>query len=306
MSRVRFAAALAALLASSPVLAQAGAVESPTPNDQPIVVEGQRVQAEAIVRDTLDGAGVLPLGRFEDKVCPGVVGLAAEQAERMLQVLRANVVALGGELDKPGCTANATVIFAPNPADFITKLAVKSPGYFSFSPAGLKQFTASPRPVFSWHVIEMRDRDGNELGNSRELGMAKARILDQPAAAGAPMSARVLRNTAASHLATSSRADMLFGFVVIDAARIQGKSMQQLADLATLHLLLEIKQGAATNPASILSLFDDRPPGASAPPGLSSYDRAMIQGLYGPNENNRTPAQQFSQIATAVRRATAQ
>jgi hypothetical protein len=293
MFRVRLA--IFASFIAAPLSAQ-------TTNDESIVVQGQRIQAETMVRDTLDGAGVLPLGRFEDKVCPGVVGLAPEPAEKVLQMIRANVVALGGELQKPGCTANATVIFAPNPADFITKLIVKQPGFFSFSPAGAQKFTATPRPVYSWHVIEMRDRDGNELGNSRELGMARARILDQPAAAGAPMSARVLRNTAASHLATSSRADMLFGFAVIDAARIQGKSMQQLADLATLHLLLEIKQDAANSPASILSLFDELPPGASPPPGLSAYDRAMVEALYLPNENNRTPAQQFTQIATAVRR----
>jgi hypothetical protein len=96
---------------------------------------------------------------------------------------------------------------------------------------------------------------------------------------------------------------MLFGFAVIDAAKIQGKSMEQLADLATLHLLLEIKQDALNPPGSILSLFDERPQGAAAPAGFSTYDRAMIDGLYRPHENNRTPAQQFSQIATAVRKA---
>ena len=90
---------------------------------------------------------------------------------------------------------------------------------------------------------------------------------------------------------------------MVDAAKIQGKSMEQLAALATLHLLLEIKQDAlSSNPASILSLFAERPEGAAAPPGLSKFDRAMVEGLYGPNENNRSAAQQFSQIATAVRR----
>jgi hypothetical protein len=294
----RYRLASVALLAATPLSAQ-----TTTPVDESVVVEGQRIAAEALVRETIDGAGVIPLGRFEDKVCPGVVGLGPDQAARMLQILRANFAAFGADLQKLGCTANATVIFTPQPAEFVRKLAIKEPGYFDSSPAGIKLFTAKPRPVLSWHVIEVRDRDGNELGNSRELGMAKARILDMPAAAGAPMNARVLRNTAASKLATSSRADMLFGFAVIDAAKIQGKSMEQLADLATLHLLLEIKQDDANNPASILSLFDERPQGASPPPGLSAYDRAMIEALYRPKENNRTAAQQFSQITTAVRRA---
>lgn len=294
-----FLTSATALIIAAPLLAQ-----NPS-SEESITVEGQKVKAEAMVRETLDGVGVMPLGRFEDKICPAVVGLGAAQAERMVQMLRSNIQSFGGGLQAPGCTANATVIFTPTPTDFVRKLAVKSPGYFEFSPAGLKQFTETPRPVVSWHVIEMRDRDGNELGNSRRVGMAGAKILDQQAEAGAPMSAKVLRNTGATHLATSSRADMLFGFAVIDSARIQGKSMEQLADLATLHLLLEIKQNAAAGPGSILSLFDERPEGAAAPAGLSAYDRAMIDGLYKPQENNRTPSQQFSQIATAVRRASA-
>ena len=300
MSRVRIALALSALLMSTSSIAQS---DNSKAEEGSILVEGHRLVPETVVRETISGVGVIPLARFEDKVCPGVVGIAPAQAERMLQLIRDDVVSLGGDIQKAGCTANATVIFTPQPTDFVQKLAVRTPGYFNFSPAGLKQFTERPRPVVSWHVTEMRDRDGNELGNSRELGMAKAKILDMPAAAGAPMSARVLRNTAASHLATSSRNDMLLAFAVVDAAKIQGKTMEQLAALATLHLMLEIKQDAdSNNPASVLSLFNERPEGASAPPGLSKFDRAMVEGLYRPNENNRSAAQQFSQIATSVRR----
>lgn len=301
MHHLYMAPAIAALLATSAAISQTST--PPAPSDDSILVEGRRVQPETIVRETISGAGIIPLARFEDKICPGVVGLAPAQAERMLQLIRDDVASLGGNIQKAGCTANATVIFTPEPAEFVRKLAVKEPGYFDFSPAGIKQFTAQPRPVVSWHVIEVRDRDGNELGNSRELGMAKARILDQPAAAGAPMNARVLRNTAASKLATSSRADMLFGFAVVDAAKIQGKTMEQLAAIATLHLLLEVKQGVSANPASILSLFDERPAGAALPQGLSKFDRAMVEALYRPKENNRSAAQQFSQITTAVRRS---
>lgn len=302
MSRVRFASALAALLISTPLTAQS--TRQSDSREDPVLVEGYRLHPETAVRETISGAGVIPLARFEDKICPGVVGLAPAQADKMLQLIREAMVSLGGDIQKAGCTANATVIFTPQPAEFVAKLAAKEPGYFNFTPAQLKQFTAKSRPVVSWHVIEMRDRDGNELGTSRDVGMANARILDQPAAAGVPMSARVLRNTGASHLQTSSRADMLFGFAVVDAAKIQGKSLEQLAALATLHLLLEINQDAGSNnPASILSLFNDRPEGAALPNGLSKFDRAMIEGLYGPKENNRSASQQFSQIATAVRRS---
>jgi hypothetical protein len=305
MTNVPLAPSLIAFLAAAaPAASQPAQPQTGGATEESILVEGTRADPRAMVVDTINRAGVVPLARFEEKICPGVVGLAPAPAEKVLQLIRADVAALGGNLQKIGCTANATVIFTPEPAEFVKKLAVKQPGFFNFSPAGLKQFTATPRPVVSWHVTEVRDRDGNELGNSRELGMAKARILDQPAAAGAPMNARVLRNTGATHLYTSSREEMLFGFAVVDAARIQGKTMEQLAALATLHLMLDIKQNAsANNPASILSLFDERPTGAAVPDGLSNFDRAMIEGLYRPQENNRSAIQQLSQIAAAVRKA---
>ena len=305
MTRISLASTLiACLAAASPAASQPTQPQAGATTEENILVEGARADPRAMVVDTINRAGVVPLARFEDKICPGVVGLAPAPAEKVLQLIRADIAALGGNLQNIGCTANATVIFTPEPAEFVRKLAVKQPGFFNFSPAGLKQFTATPRPVVSWHVTEVRDRDGNELGNTRELGMAKAKILNQTAAAGVPMNARVLRNTGATHLYTSSREDMLFGFAVVDSSRIQGKTMEQLAALATLHLMLDIKQNAgANNPASILSLFDERAAGAAVPDGLSSFDRAMIEGLYRPQENNRSAVQQLSQIAAAVRKA---
>ena len=301
MARVRIAlvACSAAVLLAARTSAQSSA-----PIDESIIVEGQRVEPAAIVRSTINRAGVTPLARFEDKICPGVVGLPAAQAERLLGLIRESVASLGGKVQAPGCTANATVIFAETPTNFVRQLAKKEPGYFAFSPRQLEQFTATPRPVVSWHVTEVRDKDGNELGNSRVVGMAKQRILDQPAAAGVPMNARMLRNVNATNLATPSRQDMLFAFAVIDAQKTRGKTLGQLADFATLHLLLDIKQDAgANNRSSILSLFEERPEGHAAPTGFSAFDRAMVEALYRPSQNNRTAGQQFSQIATAVRRA---
>jgi len=301
MSRVRFATAFTALLIASPILAQSS---SPPSEGEAILVEGQRLDPSTVVRNTINLAGIMPLARFEDKICPGVVGLPAEEATQLVDLIRKNVVELGGKVQAAGCTANATVIFTDQPVDFIKKLAVKEPGYFEFSPSQLEQFTAAPRPVASWHVTETRDRDGNELGSADRISDKKRKLFNQHASATEPMDARVLRNSAASRLQTNSREDMLFAFAVLDAKKTRGKTMRQLADFATLHLLLDIKQDAAvSNPGSILSLFHERPEGAAAPAGFTAVDRAMVEGLYTPNENNRTAAQQFSQIASAVRKS---
>ena len=296
MSRVRFTLALTALLVSTPLIAQA--------DDESILVEGQRLSINRMVSETINDAGYEALARFEDKICPGVVGLSLQQAVKVADMIRANIAALGGKLQDPGCTPNATVILVEQPVEFVKKFAKTQPGYFTMTPREFEQFTSQPRPVASWHVTETRDRDGQELGGSDKLSDRKKKLANTQAATSVGINARVVRQSAATRLYTNTREDMTFGFVVIDNQKLGGKTTRQLADLATLHLLLDIKQNAGErNRASILSLFEDRPEGAAAPDQLSSYDRAMVQALYAPSENNRTASQQFTQIATAVRKA---
>jgi hypothetical protein len=217
------------------------------------------------------------------------------------------MVALGGRIQAPGCTPNATVILVDRPVDFVKQFAKEQPGYFTMTPREFELFTAKPRPVVSWHVNETRARDGQELDGAKQLSDRNKKLFNTNAANSVGINAQVVRNSAATRLYTNTREDMAFAFAVVDSQKLQGKTLRQLADLATLHLLLDIKQDAgAGNRGSILSLFEDRPQGSAIPAELSQFDRAMIQGLYAPSENNRSAAQQFTQIATAIRRSAPQ
>ena len=301
MYRVRLASALTALLISSPLIAQS---EGSRPDDESIVVEGQRLSVNRLVTETITDAGVEALARFEEPICPGVVGLGLAQAVKVADMIRANIAALGGRLQQPGCTPNATVILVEQPVEFVRQFAKEQPGYFTMTPREFELFTARPRPVVSWHTTETRARDGQELDGAKQLSDRNKKLFNTNAANSVGINAQVVRNSAATRLYTNTREDMAFGFAVIDSGKLPGKTLRQLADLATLHLLLDIRQDAGTSSrGSILSLFEDRPQGVAAPAELSAFDKAMVQGLYGPSENNRTAAQQFSQIATAIRRS---
>ena len=296
MFRVRLVSAAAALLISTPLIAQSDAEES-------ILVEGQRTNVTRMVTQTINDAGVEPLARFEEPICPGVVGLGLQQAVKVADMIRANIVALGGKIQQSGCTPNATVILVDQPIEFVKQFAKEQPGYFTMTPREFQLFTSRPRPVVSWHATETRARDGQELDGAKQLSDRNKKIMNTQAANSVGINATVVRQSAATRLYTNTREDMAFGFAVIDSQKLPGKTLRQRADLATLHLLLDGRQDAgAGNRGSILSLFEDRPQGMAAPAELSQFDRAMVQGLYGPSENNRTAAQQFSQIATAIRR----
>ncbi len=300
MSRVLCLAAAGALLASTaPAAAQIGvrastAAESESPDS--VVVTGQRRQIAQALRKLIESADSEQLARFEDEVCPMVIGMPKDWTATLTRMIRDNVVAIGGKVGKPGCTVNAAAIFIDQPLELIKAFADAEPGYFNMTPRELQKFTAVQRPVASWHVTDMRGRDGEELGSVRSIVDP-----DSGAKLQVDSSAKVTRSTTVGRLVSPVREDMLVGFVVIDRMATPGKSLRQLADVATMHLLLDVNQDAGErDPGSILSLFEARGESEAAPKRLSRFDRGALRGFYTQRENNRSARQQAENIAKAI------
>ena len=299
MIRPLHATAAALLVAAAPGLAQID-VRSSTSAEQPsnesIVVQGQRRQIAQALRKLIAPADSEQLARFEDEVCPMVIGMPRDWTASLTRMIRDNIAAVGGKVGKPGCTVNAAVIFIDQPLELIKAFAEAEPGFFNMTPRELAKFTAASRPVASWHVTDMRGRDGEELGGVRS-------IVDPNSGAHLPVnsSAKVTRSVTVGRLASPVREDMLVGFVVVDRQQTPGKSLRQLADLATMHLLLDVNQDAgARDPGSILSLFEGHGEGGAPPMRLSKFDRGALRGIYTQRENNRSARQQAENIARAI------
>ena len=293
MLPIAFAAAL--LAATAPAAAQIGVRASTAADEEPqesIIVQGQRREIAQALRKLITPAESEQLARFEDEVCPMVIGMPKDWTAKLMKMIRDNVMAVGGKIGKPGCKVNAPVIFIDQPLELIQALAKEEPGFFNMTPRQLEKFTAAPRAVASWHVTDTFTRDGVETGQMGSLSAAGGAL---------PTNAKVVRQAAASRLYSNIREDMLVGFVVIDRQQTPGKSLRQLADLATMHLLLDINQEAGErDPGSILSLFEARGEGLAAPARLSKFDRGALRGFYTQRENNRTAAQQANNIARAI------
>ena len=252
-------AAIAAVVATTaiPAGAQIGVRASsstsashPDVSQESVVVTGQRKQIAQALKKLIEQSDSEQFARFEDELCPIVIGMPRDWTASLTRMIRENVIAIGGKAGKPGCTFNAAIIFIDQPLELVKAFAEEEPGYFGLTPKELAKFTAVQRPVTSWHVTDMRGRDGQELGQMGMLG-------------GMPADARINRNAAASRLYTNVREDMLVGFVVIDRQQTVGKSLRQLADLATMHIMLDVRQDASElDPGSILSLFEARTPGS--------------------------------------------
>jgi hypothetical protein len=305
MSRVRFASAFAALLATMPALAQPASPAPGAKEDEQVIVQGYRKAVTDILRERFSQSQS-QLARFETKLCPMVIGMPTDWTANLTKIIRDNIVEFGGKLAEPGCTVNATVIFSDQPHEFIQAFAKKQPAYFVMNPRELEQFTAASRPVVSWHVTEVRSRDGQDMQGARKSTQSETLTVGGTSVTvsrDSPMSAKINRQSAATRLYTNVREDMLIAFVVVDRQQTPGKSMRQLADLATMHLLLDIKQDAGTRDStSILSLFEPRPEGLEPPARMSQIDRGIVEGLYSLRENNRSASQQYSHIAETIRR----
>lgn len=300
MTALRIAGAVAAMICAAPLAADA----PESAQEREIVVQGQRMSVTTAIRQAIHNAGISQLARFEEPVCPIVSGLSAETGAAIERAIKGNIEALGGRVGKPGCAVNAVVMFDDNPMEFVRSSAKSQPEYFSaMTPREFKQFTDRPRPVMSWHVTEIRSRNGEEMGSADKSSQTK-KIMTATVTEGVNINADVNRQAAATRLYSNTRQDITMAVAVIDRGRSNGKSVRQLADLATLHLLLDVRQDVeSNNPASILSLFDPRPEGSAPPTALTSFDRGMVEGLYTRRANNLTAGQQFSSIAKAVERS---
>lgn len=291
-SRFLIAAALAAL-AAAPIAAQIGVRSSTSaPNqgdDDDIVVTGAKKKKEIAqaLKKLIEPTGREQLARFEDKVCPMVIGMPRDWTATMTRAIRDNITAVGGKLEAPGCKPNALAIFIDQPRELVAALHDAEPHLFNMTPREFKQFAALPGPVWSWHVTDMRDRDGNQVAQGSMNGNDFA----------------VVKNAAATRLYSNVREDMMAGFVVIDRQQTVGRTLRQLADLTTMHLLLDVKPGAGRQDmGSILSLFEARGEAGTAPARFSAFDRGVLTGFYTQRQNNRSAIQQRENIAEAIRR----
>ena len=270
--------------------------------DKPeIVVTGNKRELRYILKDMLAvSADTKQIGRFERKICPKVIGYPADYSAILERLIRGNATNAGSELASDDCRPNAVLIFIDEPQRLVSELADAVPGYFGHKTE--KQRDALPAnyaPIYSWRVVDIRSYEGQELQGTENI---TGRL-----AGGSAMNdantAKVVRWAKATRLGENTRQDILLSMAVVDITKTEGKSLRQLADLATMHLLLDLDSNAPTAaPAdSILRLFDDGLDGVSAPARMSVMDRAMISGLYSIRDNALTEAAQRGRIADKIK-----
>jgi len=213
----------------------------------------------------------MPLARFQDPLCPGIVGVALDSAQDMVSLIRENATVLGLPLaDGESCEPNLIVAVLDDPRAYADQLRTERPYLFhDLSREQREGFFDGAGPARSWARILTRTRDG--------LPIYQADGLPRPSA--------TTMMAAHSKIFVPTRRDVVWAIVLLDKKAVQGLTVTQVADYATMRGLSGDQAEQLSAPRnSILSLFDA---GAGTKPrGLTRSDQIFLQTLYSTLPNN--------------------
>ena len=268
--RAGFLAVAVALLISSPASAQE---ERAPDTDSNIVVTGRT--EEPTGRDVSRQARAItqthnvydaPLARFEDRLCPGVIGLLPQHAAMIIDRIRYHAEQLGMWLteDDGTCSPNLIVAFVTDGKAELAAIEDEHPDLFQdMQPHEVRELLAEDGPVRVWTTVQERTRDGAPVPRAQSL-------LNPPV---------VNMWMAHSKIYLATRRDIASVIVLFDLQKMKGKTLTQLADYATMRGLARTRpvDGEGQPMDTILALFD----GDAAPPSeMTTFDHAYLAALY--------------------------
>ncbi|MFT3729295.1 MAG: hypothetical protein QM759_15840 [Terricaulis sp.] len=286
-----------------------------------VVVQGRTLEnTEAYVSaisTASEAAGVL--GRWNNRICPGVVGISATGAQTIIDQVARRANAVGLRTAPAGCSPNISIIVtrdgnaaAHDINEHRREMLVGPNGIESTSlgRTALDDFLATPRPIRWWHVTQTVMADGHVLSDNQTNslhGSGAASAAAQTAFAagqgggggGEGMTGADVTRSDGTRLRSTTRQDFNFVVVIVDANRVGGASLGALADYIAFVTLAEINPNVqATNYPSILNLFNADV--AVRPTEMTAWDLAYLDGLYHMTRNARSVSAQRDEISRRI------
>ncbi len=253
-------AALAAVASGTP--------PAPAQTDsRAIVVEGTR-DPRRRASDYLDK--VLPptmdeqIGRFEDPLCPKVVGLPDNLKDEVLARISQVAAVAHIAVDGGGrCASNLLIIVVDDKKALIEGMRHSKETYlYGVGRDRIRALEDPGRPVAAWQITDVIGADGLPLRVDGD---------------GFP---RLFTTVPPSRMSSDTRQRLLAGIVVLEQRGLIGITTRQLADFALLRLLtpIGVRDGAAPS-SSVLSLFNAGVQPTDAPQSLTWWDLAFLKAL---------------------------
>jgi hypothetical protein len=248
-----------------------------------VVVVGKRNLDQEItdfVTALTPPSGPGQLSRFESEICPGAGGfdpqIRAALVERMRRVARAVDLRVGG----PKCLPNTLLLATRDKRVLIETLARRHPAFLDgLSKSEIRRLAESPGPAAAWQILgRPRNADGMELA-PEDYGGASGVYIN-----------RTTRPP--SRITQAARRPTFAAVVVIETAALEGLSVTQVADYATMRTLLRADPGKvadSTTPTILRAI--ETPMGSAAPVSLTRWDMGLLRAYYQTRPELRANAQ---------------
>lgn len=255
--------------------------------DQPesqIVVTGKRNLDQEItdfVAALTPTSSPNQLSRFESEICPGAGGFEPPQRAALVERMRRVARALDLRLGASDCLPNTMLLVTHDKRVLIETLARRHPAFLAgLSRSEVRRLTQSAGPAAAWQIQgPPRNADGVELA-SEDFG-------------GVSGSVYVNRTTRpSSRITRAGRRPTFAAVVVIESAALEGLSITQVADYATMRTLLRADPGklADSTTPSILRAIE-APMGSEVPRSLTRWDMGLLRAYYQSRPDLRANAQ---------------
>lgn len=240
--------------------------------------------------------------RWNTPICPLVAGLPRDLGEFILEHISAAALDARAPLAGMKCRPNLYVVASTVPELLLKKWWDREPRMYDVRNGiqPVRSFIESKRPVRAWYNSVLGCGSGAPaISGGTSLAMAGVVTTgggSSDFSAGAP----VCTDGVDTHLSYADVQSISSAIVVIDLHRLQKMTIQQLADYVALVGLADVRLDADPGSApSILRLFASH---ATAPPGLTPWDQALLYSLYDTRQADKQQVQEME--VTMVRRIT--
>lgn len=220
-------------------------------------------------------------------VCVGAVNLRRDTAQILIDRVSQVASNIGLEIGEPGCRPNVLILATTDGPALATALVQSRPRAFRPSYSGaarsseaLEAFQAGEQAVRWWHVSMPVTESGQPAVNLP--GRGPAIIAGQGGLLSSPIRNALLRS-----------------FIIIDFARAEGVSLQQLGDYVAMVALAQINPDAnLAGYPTVLNIFAD----PNAADSLTDWDRSYLNALYDAELNQRNPNAQTGAVGGVMLR----
>lgn len=297
------ASLLASVFAASTAVAQTP--PNPESEDRITITGVQPERMRDYVRELMEPGKLGQLSRWNDEVCPGVVGLQLDAAQAMVDRIAMRAAGVGLRVGGPGCKANVLIVVT-NDAEKLTPTFVEQnkklfgdafEGGNTLGKGALAEFKASKKPVRWWHVSQTVTDRGQVLGES----------VARPGGGGGFEGAQVARVNNASRVSASTHQEFNRIVAIVDTSKTNGASFAAVADYIALIALTQVQADVdAAGYDSVLNVFEGPVGGDEPLGGWTAWDSAFVSGLYSIKQNYVSAQQQENGIVRQVTAANAE